>query len=217
MNAPDKQPDPEPHNGEDFQRLLDAARNGSRDAVGTLIERYRPYLLMIANKEWDPDLRGKLGASDLVQESLLTAQHSIDGFDGNDDGDLRAWLRGILINDVREAKRRFKGTAKRQPNREVPMAGDSRLPAIDLPDAHLTPGTEAVSREEELALHAAMQRLPENYRQALHLRNWRQLEFAAIGEQLGCSAEAARKIWSRAVLQLQRELEAHVREERESD
>ena len=185
---------------QDFDGLLASARAGSREAVAALTERYRPYLLLIANEEWDSDLHAKLGASDLVQESLLVAQHSIADFRGTREEELRGWLRAILANDILEARRRFKGTAKRQADREVPLDPHLR-------DEWNTPGTEIASQEESAALHAAMSRLPDEYRDVLHLRNWQQLSFAEIGEQMNRSDEAARKLWTRALVQLQSELQ----------
>jgi RNA polymerase sigma-70 factor (ECF subfamily) len=70
--------------------------------------------------------------------------------------------------------------------------------------------------EEAAALHAAMSRLSEDYREVLHLRNWQQLPFMDIGEKMGRSAEAARKLWSRALVQLQQELNAYVGQDRSS-
>ena len=59
--------------GEVDDGLLVAARRGSREALGNALEACRRYLLAIASRELDPDLRGKGGASDLVQETFLEA------------------------------------------------------------------------------------------------------------------------------------------------
>ena len=71
---------------------------------------------------------------------------------------------------------------------------------------YLTPGS-AVSFDEQVgAMRAALDAMPEDYRQAIMLRNWERLSFAEIGQQLGRSEEAARKLWTRAVLRLGDEL-----------
>jgi RNA polymerase sigma factor (sigma-70 family) len=64
------------------------------------------------------------------------------------------------------------------------------------------------AREEMTALDSALSRLPENYRRVLHLRYQEKQSFAKIGEALSCSAEAARKLWARAVIHLRALLEA---------
>jgi RNA polymerase sigma-70 factor (ECF subfamily) len=191
-----------------FAELLAAARSGSGEATGELIEMCRPYLMLVANKELDPNLRAKLGASDIVQETLLTAQCKIPEFVGHNEGELLAWLRGILVNDLHDAHRRYRGTAKRQVKREVSLAGDSRQlgPVAEVTGRDRTPGTEAMAAEEAQALRQAMRRLPKEYVMVLRLRNWRQLSFAEIGQRMGRSTEAVRKLWSRAIARLQQEL-----------
>ena len=51
-------------------------------------------------------------------------------------------------------------------------------------------------------LERAMVQLPEHYREALRLRHQESCTFAEIGRRTGRSAEAARKVWARAVEQL---------------
>ena len=52
-------------------------------------------------------------------------------------------------------------------------------------------------------LEQAMAQLPNDYQQVLRLRNWEQLPFDEIGVRMNRSRDAARKLWSRAILQLQ--------------
>lgn len=139
------------------------------------------------NQDLDPRLRTKLGASDIVQETLFAAQHSIEEFRGSTEQDLLAWLRGILMNDLLENRRKFRGTAKRQIDREVPLAGDSvrNEPPIDVVSNQDTPGTEAMLREQAEQLGRALSRLPAGYQMIVRLRNWEQLSFAEIGMQHG--------------------------------
>jgi RNA polymerase sigma-70 factor, ECF subfamily len=70
----------------------------------------------------------------------------------------------------------------------------------------LSPSGEALSREERELFNRAMERLPDSYRQAIELRHREDLSFEKLGERLNRSEEAARKLWTRAVRQLQQEL-----------
>src|SRR5262249_7550847 len=63
-------------------RWLAAARQGSVEALGQLLEVCRPYLLKVANDHLTADLRAKLGASDVVQEAFLEAQRDFGQFSG---------------------------------------------------------------------------------------------------------------------------------------
>ena len=86
---------------------------------GGLLERYRQYLLMIANEVIGPELRAKLGASDLVQDTFLEAQRRLDGFRGRTGAELRAWLREILECRLANLRRSYLTTEKRRHVREV--------------------------------------------------------------------------------------------------
>jgi RNA polymerase sigma factor (sigma-70 family) len=57
----------------------------------------------------------------------------------------------------------------------------------------------ALGEELHEVLEDALRRLPEHYRQVLRLHAQEELTFGQVAEQLGCSAEAARKLWRRAV------------------
>src|SRR5262245_22320921 len=56
--------------GNDLAQQLAAARTGSPEALGAALEACRLYLLGIADRELDGELRAKGGASDLVQETF---------------------------------------------------------------------------------------------------------------------------------------------------
>src|SRR5947209_3557782 len=76
---------------EDAAQWLAAARTGSADALGRLLEACRGYLLLIGQRELDPALRAKGGASDLVQQTFLEAQRDFARFRGATEADLLAW------------------------------------------------------------------------------------------------------------------------------
>src|SRR5262245_3015501 len=71
------------------------------------LECFREYLRVLARLHVDPRLRGKLDPSDLVQETLLRAHARRDQFRGATDGELAAWLRQALANQLADALRRY--------------------------------------------------------------------------------------------------------------
>src|SRR5258708_4517383 len=111
---------------EDAVRWLAAARAGSGEALGQALEACRDYLLLVAGRELDPALRAKGGASDLVQETFLEAHRDFGGFHGSSADELRAWLRRLLLNNLADFTRLYRGTAKRDLGQEVALeAGNS--------------------------------------------------------------------------------------------
>lgn len=197
-----------PRSDESLHSWLEPARNGSGEALGTLLEMCRHYLLSVANQELQADVRGKLAPSDLVQETFLEAQRDFGRFRGKSEADLLAWLRRILLHNVANAHRRFRQTDKRQVGREIalPTLLDQN-PQAEPAASGLTPSALIAAHEQDLALSRALDRLPDHYRQVVIWRNYERLEFEVIGQRLGRTPEAARKLWGRAIEQLQEFLE----------
>ena len=175
--------------------------------MNVLIGQCRNYLLLIANQDLGTDLQAKLGASDVVQQAMLSACRNFHQFQGDTEDELTAWLKKILRNDILDARRHFNETQQRDAGREHRL-NDSQLIQPQLADPNHTPGTNAVINEQEQMLEQAMFQLPQNYQTVIRLRNWDELPFETIGEQLAISADAARKIWSRAIAKLAEILEA---------
>ena len=113
-----------------------------------------------------------------------------------------------LLNNVHDVSRRYLGTAMRKARREVSLdqglSGDDLACLVDVVVA--SPGSKIVAVEEAARLNAALDRLPEEYREAIRLRHWEDRSFAEIGARLGRSDDAARKLWARAIDRLRVEL-----------
>jgi RNA polymerase sigma-70 factor, ECF subfamily len=187
--------------------LLQEARAGDPEGVGRVLESARDYLLLIAARGLDADLVAKGGASDLVQDTLLGAYRDFAAFHGSSRDELIAWLRKILQNNLAVHRRRYRGTRKRRISLEVPLGGSSSGRAWQaLRHDSVTPGGAAVRGEQGAALLAALARIRDDYRQVVVWHQYDQLTFEQIGQRLGRSAEAIRKLWKRALIRLTEEL-----------
>jgi RNA polymerase sigma-70 factor (ECF subfamily) len=195
---------------QDAAQQLPAARAGSREALGQLLEACRGYLLRIANQGLSADLQAKGGASDLVQETFLEAHRDFAHFHGNTEAELLAWLRCLLLNNVANFARGYRSTEKRQVRREVPLGGgdSSSGGEAGLAADTRSPSMEAMAREKAEAVARALERLPEDYRRVIILRNQERRDFDEIGRLMRRSTDAARRLWSRAIERLEHELEA---------
>jgi RNA polymerase sigma-70 factor (ECF subfamily) len=194
----------------DTAALLAAARAGSRDALGEILEACRGYLLVVAQGELDPHLRSKGGASDLVQETFFDAQRDFARFEGTSEEELLAWLRQVLLNKLANFTRQYRGTGKRDIAREVALPGSDTSDevsggvAADTP----SPSVRVADKEKAEALHRALERLSEDYRRIITLRHDEDRSFEEIGRLMNRSPNAARKLWARAIERLQQELDA---------
>jgi RNA polymerase sigma-70 factor (subfamily 1) len=168
-------------------------------------EAHRAYLQQIAARELGDDLRAKVSASDVVQETFLEAQRDMTQFRGRGDGELRAWLRGILLHNLRNLERRYRATDRRRIGRERSLDDSAASPPE--PAADQTSPSMAVAREEfHEALRRALSRLPEHYRRVIELRVRGRRTYEEIGQEVGLSAEATRKVWARALALLHSDL-----------
>jgi RNA polymerase sigma-70 factor (ECF subfamily) len=156
------------------------------------LESCRRFLLAAAIEELPPHLAAKGGASDLVQQTFAQAVTSEHQFRGRTLAELRAWLRAILRTEAAVFRRRFLQTAARDVRREVAIDGS-------LAQDTQTPVTAVLQSEQSERVAQALTQLPPEQYQAVVFRMEDELSFSEIGERLGKSEEAARKLFTRAL------------------
>lgn len=181
-----------------FESLVAQAQSGSNLALEELLEPCRVYLLAIANRSLDSGVRAKVGASDLVQETFLTAHRVFEQFHGTSPEELNAWLRQILLNRVTRTERSYLYTDKRSLRREAIILNHDQA----ICSAQPSPSQAAIASEELARLQTAMSLLSPEQRMAVELRSIQRQSFAKVGEQLDRTEEAARKLWARAIEKL---------------
>lgn len=169
--------------------LILAAKIDGPAAIGRLLDAVRGYLTLLAVGRVGNDYSAKFGVSDIVQESAKDAHRGFEGFKGQTTGELFAWLRRIVHNNVRDEERRH----GRAVAREVPLESVAPIavPAVceDI----------AIMRDRGAMLEERLKRLPEPHATVLRLRYWEDLTFPEIGVRMGRSDEAVRKLWVRAL------------------
>lgn len=184
--------------GASDEELVRRARDGDEVARRALVERHERRLRARARRRLPGVLRGKVAHSDVVQEAWIAAFLHLDEFEERGEGSFAKWMATVLDRKVLDETRRFAGTGKRDVHREI-GAGSS---VVRLAGASLdpSPSGEAMRGEERARIDAALAKLPEPQRLVIGLVQEEQLTFEAAGERLGRSAEAARKLYGRAVL-----------------
>jgi RNA polymerase sigma-70 factor (ECF subfamily) len=180
--------------------LMQSARAGSAEALGRLLEGCRAYLLLVANRRLGTDLQAKGGASDLVQDTFLEAQNDFPQFRGRTHQDLLNWLCGILRHNLADFCRRYRDRAARQIGQEQPLSTGERA---GLPDQFVAdtpaPQERAIAAEDAEAVRRAVARLSEDHRRVIALRHEQGRSFDDIAREMGRTAQAARKLWFRAL------------------
>ena len=187
--------------------LIRAAREGSREALGALLQRHRDYLLTVAREEVHEDYGAKGGASDLVQETFIDAHRDFPRFRGDSGEDLLRWLRGILKNNVVDFVRRYR-TSARAVELERPLSLADRAGQADegLPAERRSPHEQLIADEQRRRLRMAVEALPPDYRRVIQLRHIAHASWAEAAEQMGRSTDAVQKLWARALRQLHQQM-----------
>ena len=183
---------------------------------GTLSEafiQFGPHLRRVADRGLGPDLAGKVGASDIVQDTFYAAKRDLEDYRGKTPGEFRGWLERILINRLVAVRRHFRKTAKRRVSREVSLvepdaASTGRYP-VELPAATTaSPLSRVVQAERAEMLRVALAGLGDLDVQVIRWRQQDRLSFGQIGDRFEISEEAARKRWARAMIRLRDAMEA---------
>jgi RNA polymerase sigma-70 factor (ECF subfamily) len=188
--------------------LLAQVRAGDRQALQTLLERYRGYVRLLVRCRATGRLQARVDSSDFVQETLLRAAQNIQQFQGASEEQWCAWLACIAEHEIVYQLRYHLGAAKRAASREQPAPADSGASCLErwFAKAQTSPSLAAIRKERSLVLSNALARLPADHREVLVLRHLEGLPFADIAQRMQRSAGAVRVLWTRALKKLREEL-----------
>lgn len=174
-----------------------------------VLDRYRQYLLVLARVAIDPRLAGKMDASDIVQQTLIEAHQCRYQFTPRQEGDLAAWLRRILSNNLADALRglaRAKRDVARQWSLDDELAQSSQRLEGWLAADQSSPSQHAMREERAVMLADALADLPEAQREALILQYWHGWSLAEIAEHLGRTPVAVAGLLKRSMRTLRQRL-----------
>jgi RNA polymerase sigma-70 factor (ECF subfamily) len=175
------------------------------EGPGLALERFRDYLRLLARLQIDARYRGKLDASDLVQQTLLKAHQARSQFRGQTAAEQAAWLRQILARTLANAVRDL-GRAKRdlalERSLETSLEDSSARLEAWLVSGEASPSEHAQRNEQLLTLAETMAQLPEIQREVLLLRHCQDWSLGQISQHLGRSRAAVASLLRRGLKQL---------------
>ena len=177
--------------GETTATLLAMTRSGDESARSRLAARYISVLRRFAHGRLPVRARDMGDTGDLVQITIQRALTHLHDFEPRREGAFLAYLRRILVNQVRDEVRRV----SRRPER-VPL-DDS------IPDPGTSPLRWAEEREIVERYEACLQQLSEEQRSAVMLHLEAGMSHPEVAVALGkSSADAARMLVRRGVKRL---------------
>lgn len=188
--------------------LLRQAVNGDREALGDLLQRFRPYLRILARRQLDSAMNARMDASDVVQQTCLEAHRDFAAFQGTSKGELIAWLRRILEHNARESIQTHIVTQKRSLSREVSVrdsnGADPLLAGVAGPGS--SPSRRAMRGELSLRVAAEIESLPEDQREAVRLRHIEGWNLARLAQHFHRSESAVAGLVKRGLRRLRLQL-----------
>jgi RNA polymerase sigma-70 factor (ECF subfamily) len=183
------------------EAFIENLRAGDAQAFDVLITRYSPDIYaLLCRLTQDADEAG-----DLTQETFLKALRSIGKFRG--DSELKTWLFRIAIN---ESRNRFRWWRRRRREKTVSLdapVNDSELRIHDtVAGNERNPEETLLDDEYRRALHAAMGRLPDVFREALVLCDIEGQSYQEIAKMLEINIGTVKSRISRGRDELRKQL-----------
>lgn len=179
--------------------LLLLVRNGDSPARERLAGRYLVMLRRWAHGRVPRGARDLVDTDDLVQSTLVRALNRIGSFEPRGEGAFLAYLRQILLNQIRDESRR----ARRRPEHveldDTVHVGGGRSPL-----------EETIGRDRLERYEAALAQLGDGQREAVILRLEMGMRYREIAEAVNVpTANAARALVGRGMVNLARLMREH--------
>jgi RNA polymerase sigma-70 factor (ECF subfamily) len=165
--------------GRDEADLVHELQAGSETAFDWLVTHYHAPVYNL--------ILGMLGdtsdAADGTQEVFLKAFRGIRNF--RQGSSLKTWLYRIAIREALNHKRWFKRHL--QKNVSIDAEPEEGKAHIELEDLSATPFEQLAALEIQVAVHGALQQVPDVFRSAVILRDLEGLSYEEVAEVLECS------------------------------
>ena len=169
----------------DRELVHDFQNNGDEEAFTELVHRHYGHAYQIAYGT----LNNREDAEEVVQDTFIRIHRALQNFRG--DAQFSNWMYRIVINLCNNKFRwnRVRGsklTDSIDAPLDIPGNSDQKL-KIEIPDREMPPDQQYVFDETNQRLQDAMRHLPESYREAVLLRNVKQLDYEQIAKLLNCA------------------------------
>lgn len=180
--------------------LISRIRVGERSAREALFRRYLPILSRWAHGRLPTLARELSDTDDLVQTTLLRTLNNLEEFDTSNGGSFLAYLRQILLNQIRDELRR-------QKRPQVVQAVGDELPEVEAESP--IPLEQVIGAEQLAAYETALAELPRYQQELIIMRMEFGLSYPEIAAEVDSQPNAVRMVISRAIVQLAQRLEVH--------
>ena len=183
-----------------------SARSGEERALAEAFANHRAGLLRLVETRLDPRLRGRVDASDVVQEAYVDAARRYDEWSAKPCMPLLDWIRFLTRQKLVDLSRLHLGAQRRDVRREVRRAPGPASASVAIAERLAgdltTPSQGAIRSELAARLADALDRLDPADREVLVLRHFEQRTNDEVAATLGLTKAGASNRYVRALRRL---------------
>ena len=187
--------------------LVRRAQRGEGRALERLFARYYDRVRAIVRHRLGPNLRELWDSCDVVQETFIHAIRAFDRFEMRDEASVIGWLARIAEHTIKGiADHKF--ADKRNPPGRVPIGErSSEYEGPQVRDGRPGPYESIEQQEQVERVQRCLVALPDEYREIIMQRNYKQRSWREVAKRTGRPTEdAARMMYARALLELRRRM-----------
>lgn len=165
------------------QLLVERVQRGDKRAFDLLVRKYQHRVIAVINRYVrDPD-----EAMDVAQEAFVKAYRAMERFRG--DSAFYTWIFRIAVNT---AKNHIVSRGRRPPDADVDIEEAHHYDGSEWLHEVANPENEMFRDELETAVYRALEKLPEDLRTAVTLREFDGLSYEEIAEVMDCPVGTVR-------------------------
>lgn len=166
---------------DDASALIERAKAGDDEAFSSLVLQYERFVYNTAVRVLSSCRRPADSADDIAQEAFIKAWRSLSSFRG--DSSFSTWLYRITVNTARDSI----SSDTRRNTVSLTHDDDGEITEWDVPvtAGEGVPEDDLLKKERILGVRRAIERLPEEQRQVIVMRDLDELSYQEISEKLG--------------------------------
>ncbi len=179
------------------QKLVVRVQKGDKTAFDLLARKYQHKIAKLVSRF----VRDRSEVEDVTQEALIKAYRAIGSFRG--ESAFYTWLYRIAVNT---AKNYLESMGRRPPGSDMEIEGAELIESGESLRDQATPERQALTDEIAATVHRVIEKLPEDLRTAITLRELEGLSYEEIAQMMDCPIGTVRSRIFRAREAIDQEL-----------
>ncbi len=158
-------------------QLVERVKRGDKRAFDLLVLKYQHRIVGLVGRY----IRDSHEVMDVTQEAFIKAYRALPGFRG--DSAFYTWLYRIAINT---AKNYLVSRSRRPPDMDIDLSGGEFQPDYAVLRHDANPESELATAQLEQVIYTAIDKLPEELKIAVTLREFEGLSYEEIATVMEC-------------------------------